>query len=134
MANTILITTILDGTVNTIIRVNILGDGSGQETNTTIYHPQSYTNKQSIKRLMYAKYCLDGFSAELRWGDSSTGVPLITLEKDHYSEFCIDGGIPNNTVFNKDGKINITTRDLASGETGYIILFIKSQEIMRGAP
>jgi len=127
---------ILDGTVKTILKIDILGDGiSGDETGKIIYDPATYINKGISKRLIELHYVLNGFSANLLWGDAGTGQPLVVLEKDNYShpKYNCFGGIPNNVVVGRTGKILIATHSLGSNY-GYIILHLESLDSMPGVP
>jgi hypothetical protein len=126
MANTITKTTIQDGKRNTIIKIDILGDGTGEETNTVIFDASTYYNPTVNKKLNRIKYTLDGFSARLLW-DATSDAPLLTLEKDKYSDFCFDGGLSNTYYAGATGDILLTTLGLGAGESASIILFIQSK-------
>jgi hypothetical protein len=126
MANTITKTTIQDGKRNTIIKVDIIGDGSGDESNYLIFDASAYYNPTVNKKLNRVKYTLDGFSARLIW-DATIDAPLLTLEKDKYSDFCFDGGLSNTYFPGRTGDILLTTIGLGAGESGTIILHIQSK-------
>lgn len=136
MANTVNINTILDGTRDTIIRVDIVGDGSGEETGTIIYDASAYDNKTAIKKVYQIQYCLTGFSTTLYW--DSTGTPpsplIAMLEADHYArqEYNWFGGLSNATVTGSIGDILLTTRGLTATDRGYIIIHVQHKEIKAG--
>jgi len=126
MANAITKTTILDGKRNTIVKIDIVGDGTGDESSTVIFDASAYYNTTVNKKLNRIQYVLDGFSARLLW-DATTDAPLWTLEKDKYSDFCFNGGLSNTYYAGATGDILLTTIGIASGESGTIILYLQSK-------
>ena len=126
MANSITTHVVGDGGRNTRILVNLIGDNSGQFTNEIIFDPADYLNKGVNKKIDSIQYVLNGFCASLLWGSSISNQPIVELEKDHYSNFEYDGGVSNNTVAGRNGKILLTTREwVPNGNAGYIILSIE---------
>lgn len=133
MAHTVTTQTIVDGSRNKIIKINIKGD-SGTATElvkAVIYDSSAYVGDTTENKLMEVEYGLNGFSAELFW-DATADIPLVSLVKDFadYQKFWKEGGIPNNGAAGRTGDILITTTGLASSTNdGYIKLYIKQREI-----
>lgn len=125
MANTITSQTILDGSRRVVVKIDILGDGSGDEAATTIVDMSSFTPAVTDSRLCGAWSSLNGFTTRLLW-DATTDVPLISLPDYQFFLHCADtniwGGIPNNAGAGKTGDINMTTIGLGAGDHGSIIL------------
>jgi len=128
MAHTITTQTLVDGSRNTVIKVNIKGDGaSGELAAAIIYNASDYVTESTSNKLMEIEFCLNGFSAELFW-DADTDVPLISLDKDisEDQKYWTEGGLINNAGTGKTGDIVITTVGLnASTNDGYIIFYLK---------
>ena len=132
MVNSVNIETLVDGSRITIIKVDIIGDGSGEQA-SVIFDASAYFNTTVDKRLFQIQYCLVGFSAALIWGGT---VPkqLITLEADHHgrAEYDWCSGLNNSSVTGHDGDISISTSGLGDGDRGYIIIEVLSQEVPVG--
>jgi hypothetical protein len=136
MAHAITTQTFVDGSRDTIIKVNIKGDGSsGELSNSIIFDASAYLTQSTDNKLYRIQYCLNGFSAELLW-DATSNVPLISLAKDHpmdhdFFDHCFGfGGIVNNGAAGRTGDILITTLGLASTTLdGFIIFYIKEREV-----
>jgi hypothetical protein len=137
MAHTVTTQTFVDGSRETIIKVNIKGDSltATELVKSVIFDASSYTTASTENKLYRIQYCLNGFDAELFW-DASTDIPLISLTADHPHEHEFFnggegfGGIPNNSTSGKTGDILITTNGLASStKDGFIIFYIKEREV-----
>jgi hypothetical protein len=131
MANTITSQTLLDGSRNTIVKVTILSDASGEITKGIIFDSSAFVNDTQNNKLMRIEYALENFSGTLYW-DATTDVQLMTLVADHPSDenFQYTGGLINNGGSGRTGDILLSTSGLASapaGTTGYIILYVKKK-------
>lgn len=136
MANIITTQIIKDDIHESIIKVNILGDASGEEANTIIYDASAYNWPTTENNLQYIEYDLHGFGASLLW-DATVNVPMLSLVENCQAEvdFRKTGGIPNNAGAGKTGDILLTTLGLATvaGDSGHIILRIKKNGSLRRA-
>jgi len=133
MAHTVTSQTLVDGSRNTIIKVNIKGDAltATELVDYVIYDASASESAATSNKLMEIEFCLNGFSAELFW-DATSNVPLISLDKDisEDKEYWSFGGLINNAGSGKTGDILITTTGLAStANDGYIIFYLKQREI-----
>lgn len=133
MANTIDIQLIQDGTRDTIIKVDILGDGSGDESGTVIFDASTYLNTTVEKKLWRYEYALQGFVADLDW-DATAPAPLATLVENHHEEVLWEwfGGYSNAYFAGRTGDILLTTVGLGAGDRGHIILYVKHRELLNG--
>jgi hypothetical protein len=122
MANALTTTYRLNGSRYFTAEVSITGDGSGEETATTILDPANITGKPTTFKIRAIQWQLDGFTAVLKW-DADTDTHAFTISN-------YDGGIRfsdtgqhlvNNATTGRTGKVNITTIGLGAGETGKII-------------
>jgi hypothetical protein len=135
MASSFTVTTIVDGSRETTIKIDITGDTSSNFSKEEIFDPADYVNEGISKKLRKAQYCLNGFSGLLYW-DATTDAQLITMEPNHYSEpdFKEIGYLSNSKYSGYTGKILLTTLDLTIGMSGYIILYLESKNAMPGIP
>ena len=129
MANTITTTTILDTQDRTIVKLDISGDGSGQETNTTIYDPADYTNSTVYTKLIRVWQSwsdLLGGTVRLNWDATAIKVLLSFSGGDsiNFLDFSSFGGIINNGGAGQTGKILLTTTGLTATSVLTLILDI----------
>ena len=131
MPNIITTEVLLNDSRHIIIKINIVGGEDGEETNTVIYDA-SALGQGINNKLRRIDYCLDGFSADLKW-DATANVPLITLAQDSPIQVDYDfcGGINNSAGTGKTGDILLTTNGLASTTlTGHIILCVDQKTVV----
>jgi hypothetical protein len=137
MAHAVTTQTLIDGSRNTIIKVNIKGDGitAAELTNYVIFDASAYVTASTSNKLCRIQYCLNGFSAELHW-DATTDVPLISLASDHpqdhnfFNDYMGFAGLVNNAGDGVTGDILITTNGLASSTNdGFIVFYIVEREV-----
>lgn len=130
MANVFSLQTIHDGPRNLIVQLDIVGDGSGEQTATDFIDISTYASVPLqgaptgcvIKKI---KSTLEGFSAKLLW-DASTDVEAFLLGQTSVDmDFSDFGGLVNNSGSGKTGDILITTVGLGSGDSGTIILTLR---------
>ena len=128
MANAIVEQIIEDASRNLILKYTIVGDGSGEETNTVLVDASTFTPAYTNCKLMKVHYGFNGFAASLKW-DGATDAELITLPEEHFETQCYEPfhGIPDNAT-TPTGDILITTVGLGSGDTGHLILYIKKKD------
>jgi len=129
MANTISTQVILDSTRNTIIKITIAGDGSGDESNTIIFNASDYIGGNTSNKIWRIEYSLNNFDADLLW-DADTNVPIITLSKNYEQDVCYEfvGGLVNNAGTGKTGDILMSTDGMVgTPTTGHIVLYIKKK-------
>jgi hypothetical protein len=131
MANTITSQTLEDGQRNSIVKVTILSDGSGEITKGIIYDASAFANDHQNNKLMRITYHLNGFEGTLYW-DASTDVQMMNLSLDHPDDvnYCYTGGLINNAGSGKTGDILLSTSGLAAapaGSTGEIVLYVKKK-------
>lgn len=134
MANAITTQVINDGQRNVVIKVTIVGDGSGEETKTVLFDASAYTPATTNNNLRRITYLLNGFDAVLYW-DATTDVVLMPLDQDLQEDVDFTGentrygGIPNNGGAGRTGDILITTTGLGSGDVGYIVLHLNKKDV-----
>jgi len=126
VANTLSKTTIEDGQKNLIVQVDIIGDGSGDESATLLIDVSTYGDLHGVTCsgvvLEKLQSTLEGFTARLLW-DATTDVSAVFLGQGP-TKLCweAEGGRTNNAGTGKTGDLLITTTNLGSGDQGTLIL------------
>lgn len=131
MANTIATQVLEDGLRNSIIKVTITSDASGELNKQIIYDASAYQNDQQNNKLMRVTYHFPGFDGVLYW-DATTDVAMMALIRDHPDDmnYCYTGGLINNAGSGKTGDILLSTSGLAAapaGTIGEIVLYVKKK-------
>ena len=126
MVNSVVTQTIVDGERNVVTKTHIVGDGSGEESDTTLLDVSTFTGTPATVKIVRIGGYLSGFSASLAW-DATANVDIVNLPSD--DTLGIDavpyGGLINNTGAGKTGDILFTTVGLGAGDEGTIILEMK---------
>ena len=120
MANTISTQVLVDGLKNLVLKVNIVGDGSGDESGTLLIDASAYNADQLT--LMHLHGLLNNFTADLLW-DATADVRILHVpDYDVDKNFKHFGGLTNNAGAGKTGDILLSTTGLGNGEVGTLIL------------
>jgi hypothetical protein len=130
MANTITTQVLNDGSITTAVKVTILGDGSGDETNTVIFDASAYDPAVTSNKLRKIDYTTVGASAVLLW-DATANVPLMGLPADYSDSksFISEGGLINQGGAGVTGDILISTTGLGSGDLITLVLVVDKRDI-----
>lgn len=126
MANTLTKQVIQETDRYAVVKFQILGDGSGDETYTMFLDISadlaSAPSEVTIKKLIYAVCDLN---VVLEW-DATVNTDLLFVPSGSGTlDFHDFGGIPNNAGSGKTGDILFSTNNLGSGEVATIILELK---------
>lgn len=126
MANTIAKQTLVDGEVNLVVKVSVTGDGSGEETGTTLIDVSSYSGAPSRVKMLEIQGALRGFAVTLEW-NATANLDFFTIpaEIEINENFQRFGGIINNGAAGVDGDINISTTGLGAADEGSFILHMR---------
>lgn len=128
MVNTVTAQTINDGARNLVIKTHIVGDGSGEESDTSLIDISGFNGTFDDVKIMRLQATFRGFSADLHW-DATTNVDIKTLPAEEDHDFCYRqyGGLINNAGTGKTGDILFSTTGLGAGDEGTIILTMKKR-------
>jgi hypothetical protein len=127
MANTITKTTLLDGANNLVQLINILGDASGDETNTLLVDRSAFSAADGQRfSVLKIEGLLSGFTAALSF-DATADLVFVRLPDADW--FCHDwrdiGGISSDKAgAGANGDILISTTGLGA-ESGTFILHLR---------
>jgi hypothetical protein len=128
MANTITVNTQLDGGRKLLLRIDIAGDGTGEETNTVLVDASALN--ETFDGLAVTDFRIDeyianfiGFSATLNWDATANVQALAIPEGDSGFDFMPrNHPIINRAGAGKTGDLLITTVGLGAGDTGTLLL------------
>jgi len=123
MANSIVKQTLIDGSRKLIVKINIKGDGTGEETNLVLIDASSYTPAFTDASLRLVHANLNGFTCDLIW-DATVNVDILHVAdyESNYLKEEIGLGLPNNAGAGKTGDILLSTIGLGANDHGTIIL------------
>lgn len=124
MANTITSQTLNDGPHNTVVHFFISGDGSGEESATTIVTAANLSGAPSAVKVVKIQSQLSGFDAALLW-HATANVPFLEVNSGwNEMDYREVGGLFNNSGAGKTGNIKITTVGLGANDKGSITLWM----------
>jgi len=130
MPNTISRVTLIDGPVNLVQLINILGDGSGEESDTILVDRSTFAPTNEIELIVEKIEGLcNAFTATLEF-DGTTDLPFVRLPADNW--FCHDwhaiGGVSSNKVgAGATGDILLTTASLGIGDAATFYLHMRKK-------
>lgn len=130
MANTVTITTLLNGSRVGSYRIDISGDGSGDETAKLILSPANMTGVPSRFKIRAIQWDLVGFDASLLW-DADTDVLALELPQGVCGghRFADTGAHLTNTAgTGVTGNLLLATSGLGASGRGSI--FIETQTVV----
>jgi len=121
MANTITKTILNDGPRNHIVEMRITGDGSGQETGTSLIDVSAIVGAPSSVVIEKIYWSLNGFSVTLLWDATADTVAVECPSGEGGIDFSSIGGPLRNTAgAGKTGDLQFTTVGLGATGKGYI--------------
>lgn len=125
MANTLTTQVIQNGPRNLVLNIYVAGDGSGDESATTLVDASAYGASDLVLESFWSG--LSGFTADLLW-DATANVAFLHLP-DYDVRYTPDkvDGIPNNAGAGKTGDILITTVGLGNGDKGTVMLHLRKK-------
>jgi len=127
MANTITKTTLLDGPRHLVQLINIVGDASGEETNTVLVDRSAFAPTDGTELVVEKiEGLLANFTAVLSF-DATADLVFARLPADW---FCLDwkdaGGVSSNKAgAGAIGDILLTTSSLGAGDAATFTLFMR---------
>lgn len=127
MANTITKTTLLDGPRHLVQLINIVGDGSGEETNTVLVDRSAFAPTDGTETVVekISGMCT-AFTAVLSF-EASTDLVFLRLPADWFAhDWCEFGGVSSNKAgTGANGDILLTTSSLGNGDAATFIISMR---------
>lgn len=120
MANAIASQTLISGPRNLILKVTFDGDGSGDESGTTLVDVSSFNTSEV--RLIRVQASLVGFSMSVSWDATTDKLFMTVPDYEFNQDFTMFGGLVNNAGAGKTGDIVYNTIGLGASDHGHIIL------------
>ncbi len=129
MANTITKTTVVNGDVNLIQIISVVGDGSGEETNLLLVDRSTFAPVAGTAMIVdKIEGYLSGFSAALLF-DATADLTFARLPADCFSyDWRCFGGIHSGKAgAGANGDILISTSSLGAGDAGTFYLHMRKK-------
>ena len=128
MADTVLNTTVFDGSKKLITHFNVVSDNSGSTTKIVDVSEliKSPAGKSCVKVRLNKVSCNVSVTApvdalRMEWDNSGTNVVFHTLNGEMQYDYSSVGGIKNNEATNYSGDVNITLPACTSGDSGTVV-------------
>ena len=127
MADTVLNTTVFDGSKKLITHYNVVSDGSGSTTKIVDVSELNTNNQKSCVKVRLNKVSFNvSVTAQvdalrMNWDNSGTNVDFLTMNGEMEYDYSSFGGIPNNEATNFTGDVNITLPACTSGDSATVV-------------
>lgn|SRR3990167_2856253 len=122
--------TLLEGSRNLVVQVNITADATAEATAATLIDASDYVLglTSTDLKLMKLVYATSGVALRFLW-EATTDVPFLALSPDASGELCWEdaGGLINNSGTGKNGDINYSTQGLTSGDYAALTFYLKKK-------
>ena len=126
MADTVLNTTVFDGSKKLITHYNVVSDGSGGTTKIVDVSGLNTNNQKSCVKVRLNKVSFNVSvtapvdAIRMLW-DADTDVTFQTLNGEMEYDYSSFGGLKNTEATNFTGDVNVVLPACASGDTGTIV-------------
>ena len=128
MADTVLNTTVFDGSKKLITHYNVVSDNSGGTTKIVDVSElvKSPANKSCVKVRLNKVSCNVSVTApvdalRMEWDNSGTNVVFQTLNGEMEYDYSSFGGLKNNEASGYSGDVNITLPACTAGDSGTVV-------------
>ena len=127
MADTVLNTTVFDGSKKLITHYNVVSDGSGSTTKIGDVSGLNTNNQKSCVKVRLNKVSFNvSVTAQvdalrMNWDNSGTNVDFLTMNGEMEYDYSSFGGLPNTEATNFTGDVNITLPACTSGDSATVV-------------
>ena len=128
MADTVLNTTLFDGSKKLITHYNVVSDNSGSTTKIVDVSElnSSPANKSCVKVRLNKVSCNVSVTApadalRMEWDNSGTNVVFQTLNGEMEYDYSSFGGLKNTEASGFTGDVNITLPACTAGDSGTVV-------------
>ena len=128
MADTVLNTTVFDGSKKLITHYNVVSDNSGSTTKIVDVSElaKSPANKSCVKVRLNKVSCNVSVTApvdalRMEWDNSGTNVVFQTLNGEMEYDYSSFGGLKNTEASGYSGDVNITLPACTAGDSGTVV-------------
>ena len=127
MADTVLNTTVFDGSKKLITHYNVVSDGPGGTTKIVDVSELNTNNQKSCVKVRLNKVSFNvSVTAQvdalrMNWDNSGTNVDFLTMNGEMEYDYSSFGGLPNTEATNFTGDVNITLPACTSGDSATVV-------------
>jgi len=127
MADTVLNTTVFDGSKKLITHYNVVSDNSGSTTKIVDVSALATNNGKSCQTVRLNKVsCNVSVTApvdalRMEWDNSGTNVVFQMLNGEMEYDYSSFGGLKNNEASGYSGDVNITLPACTAGDGGTVV-------------
>ena len=127
MADTVLNTTVFDGSKKLITHYNVVSDGSGGTTKIVDVSGLNTNNQKSCVKVRLNKVSFNvSVTAQvdalrMNWDNSGTNVDFLTMNGEMEYDYSSFGGLKNTEATNFTGDVNITLPACTSGDSATVV-------------
>jgi hypothetical protein len=128
MADTVLNTTVFDGSKKLITHYNVVSDNSGSTTKIVDVSElaKSPANKSCVKVRLNKVSCNVSVTApvdalRMEWDNSGTNIVFQTLNGEMEYDYSFFGGLKNDEASGYSGDVNITLPACTAGDSGTVV-------------
>ena len=127
MADTVLNTTVFDGSKKLITHYNVVSDNSGSTTKIVDVSGLNTNNQKSCVKVRLNKVSFNvSVTAQvdalrMNWDNSGTNVDFLTMNGEMEYDYSSFGGLPNTEATNFTGDVNITLPACTSGDSATVV-------------
>ena len=127
MADTVLNTTVFDGSKKLITHYNVVSDNSGSTTKIVDVSELNSNNGKSCVKVRLNKVSFNvSVTAQvdalrMNWDNSGTNVDFLTMNGEMEYDYSSFGGLPNTEATNFTGDVNITLPACTSGDSATVV-------------
>ena len=127
MADTVLNTTVFDGSKKLITHYNVVSDGSGGTTKIVDVSELNTNNQKSCVKVRLNKVSFNvSVTAQvdalrMNWDNSGTNVDFLTMNGEMEYDYSSFGGLKNTEASGFTGDVNVVLPACAAGDTGTIV-------------
>ena len=128
MADTVLNTTVFDGSKKLITHYNVVSDNSGSTTKIVDVSELAKcpANKSCVKVRLNKVSCNVSVTApvdalRMEWDNSGTNIVFQTLNGEMEYDYSFFGGLKNTEASGFTGDVNITLPACTAGDSGTVV-------------
>ena len=127
MADTVLNTTVFDGSKKLITHYNVVSDNSGSTTKIVDVSALASNNGKTCKTVRLNKVSFNVSvtapvdALRMDWDNSGTNVVFLTMNGEMEYDYSSFGGLKNTEATNFTGDVNITLPACTNGDSGTVV-------------
>ena len=127
MADTVLNTTVFDGSKKLITHYNVVSDGDGSTTKIVDVSGLKSNNGKSCVKVRLNKVSFNVSvtapvdALRMDWDNSGTNVVFLTMNGEMEYDYSSFGGLKNTEATNFTGDVNITLPACTNGDSATVV-------------